>query len=132
MAGSATVKLLDGKIEITMKYNKDMIDSIKSFIPCQDREWDPDNKVWVIASKHLAVVTQLMVKHQIRYIIVDSKTKKAKPSTDRDVLFVTSDAPQEVVKAAYKALCILYHPDRGGDPKKFIKMKEAYDNIIGD
>jgi hypothetical protein len=44
-------------------------------------------------------------------------------------LFVTSGAPPEVVKAAYRALALLYHPDKGGDPSKMRELNEAYDQL---
>lgn len=40
------------------------------------------------------------------------------------VHFLASD---EVIKAAYRRLCQLYHPDKGGDIKKFQMIQEAYE-----
>lgn len=49
--------------------------------------------------------------------------------TDYDVLFVTRDAPQEVIAAAYRALSKLYHPDKEGDPRKMVELNLAYARI---
>jgi hypothetical protein len=36
----------------------------------------------------------------------------------------------EDVKAAYRAKSLLTHPDRGGDPAEFMRLKEAYDHAV--
>ena len=45
-------------------------------------------------------------------------------------LFVTSDAPIEVIRAAYKALAMLYHPDYGGDPERMVELNRAYATLL--
>lgn len=47
-------------------------------------------------------------------------------------LHLLPSAPQSVIKAAYKALVSLHHPDKGGDADKFIKISEAYQKIVED
>lgn len=44
-------------------------------------------------------------------------------------LFLLDGAPIQVVKAAYRALSKLHHPDAGGDPEKFKKINLAYKEI---
>lgn len=55
--------------------------------------------------------------------------------THYDSLKVTEDAPQEVIRAAYRALSLKYHPDKsGGDRQALHKMQtinEAY-SILSD
>lgn len=46
------------------------------------------------------------------------------------VLFLTPNAPLEVVKASYKALSSLYHPDKGGSTDKMIELNEAFAAIV--
>ncbi|WP_424016320.1 J domain-containing protein (plasmid) [Halorientalis pallida] len=45
------------------------------------------------------------------------------------ILGVSEDAPETVVDAAYRALAKEKHPDQGGDPDEFTKIKEAYDAV---
>ena len=46
-----------------------------------------------------------------------------------ETLFLMVEAPSEVIKAAYKALSLLYHPDRGGDIKKMQELNNSYNQI---
>lgn len=52
--------------------------------------------------------------------------------SDHQTLYLTPEAPESVVKAAYKALAILLHPDRSSDPNATRQMQNvnaAYDRI---
>ena len=48
---------------------------------------------------------------------------------DYRILGLDKSASQDDAKQAYKKLALLHHPDRGGDPKNFAKITEAYQNI---
>ena len=45
------------------------------------------------------------------------------------VLGVAPGAPTEVVKAAYRALMKIHHPDVGGDPQKAKEIEEAFRHL---
>lgn len=54
----------------------------------------------------------------------------APPSSDHAVLFVLPSAPPEVIRAAYKALATLYHPDKiGGNAEKMKSLNAAMDRL---
>lgn len=42
------------------------------------------------------------------------------------VLFVTKDAPAEVIKAAHRVLSAKHHPDKGGDEELMKRINAAY------
>lgn len=46
-----------------------------------------------------------------------------------DILGVTENSNQDDIKKAYKKLAMQYHPDRGGDNKKFQEISQAYDTL---
>ena len=43
-----------------------------------------------------------------------------------EILYLTTEAPPEVVKAAYRALSKIHHPDMGGDAEKWREIDDAY------
>jgi len=47
------------------------------------------------------------------------------------VLGVSPGAPIEVIKAAYRALMKIHHPDVGGNAEKTKEIEEAYRNLTG-
>ena len=55
--------------------------------------------------------------------------KKKEEASPYDVLNVQEDAPDEVVKAAHRALARLNHTDLGGDENKMKKINEAFEKI---
>lgn len=57
------------------------------------------------------------------------KMQEAPRRPDYDTLFLTADAPVEIVKAVYKKLSFMYHPDHGGDEEKLKEINAAYERI---
>jgi hypothetical protein len=62
-----------------------------------------------------------------------SRAREPEPTYPEDeaykVLGVDPEAPDEVVKAAHKALARKYHPDLGGDEKRTKKINDAFETI---
>lgn len=52
-----------------------------------------------------------------------------RPKTPYEVLYLATNAPPEVIKAAYRALAQKHHPDHGGDPNKFREIDEAWKKL---
>ena len=46
------------------------------------------------------------------------------------VLGLTPPVDREAIRRRYRALALVNHPDRGGDPAAFIKIKAAYDQAL--
>jgi hypothetical protein len=51
------------------------------------------------------------------------------PSSDHALLEILPTARFEVAKAAYRALCVVYHPDRGGDESKMVALNAAWERL---
>ncbi len=49
----------------------------------------------------------------------------------RDLLGVSLDASAAEIKKVYKQLAVRMHPDKGGDPKRFQEITQAYNILIG-
>jgi hypothetical protein len=46
-----------------------------------------------------------------------------------ETLFLTPDAPSFILEAVWRATVSKHHPDKGGDPERFLEMKTAYEKI---
>lgn len=44
-----------------------------------------------------------------------------------NVLHTSHDATEEQIAEAFKDLAKVHHPDKGGDPEKFMEIRQAYD-----
>lgn len=58
--------------------------------------------------------------------------RKVPITTHRDpysTLFLVPSAPDYVLEAVWKAIVRSAHPDRGGEPTKFLRYKDAYEKI---
>jgi hypothetical protein len=53
-----------------------------------------------------------------------------RPDGPWGTLFLVPGAPPEVVKAVYRALAQLYHPDRGGDAARMAAVNAAVAELI--
>ncbi len=52
------------------------------------------------------------------------------PTKEYEILGLDADATNAEVKKRYRDLLKKCHPDMGGDPKEFIKIRKAYQRII--
>lgn len=46
-------------------------------------------------------------------------------------LYLLPSAPHEIVRAAYRALAHVHHPDSGGDHSRMVEINRAYETIKG-
>lgn len=49
--------------------------------------------------------------------------------TPHEILGVSPQASEDVIKKAYHKLAMKHHPDKGGDPEMFKKINDAFDKI---
>lgn len=47
-----------------------------------------------------------------------------------ELLEITKDATTQQIKKAFRKRALKEHPDKGGDPNKFKRLKEAYDTLL--
>ena len=48
----------------------------------------------------------------------------------RHLLGVDEAASETQIKQAYRRLALIFHPDRGGAQKDFVRLKDAYDSLV--
>ncbi|WP_455393260.1 J domain-containing protein [[Eubacterium] cellulosolvens] len=52
------------------------------------------------------------------------------PTKEYKILGLDADVSDAEVKKRYRQLIKQYHPDKGGDPKEFMKIRRAYNKIM--
>ena len=135
-------------------YSKRFVDFVRYGIkPLSYRRWDGNSKRWEVHVAKLAVVILFAKSHfdhvdyrslpqdlQIK-IVAEMQGKQTAQETLRGhnrallrpdpylELHLQPTAPWEVVKAAYRALALLHHPDHGGNAEDFRRIQEAYEEL---
>lgn len=112
----------------------------------KNRCWSKDLKCWVVTPDQISEIALVGSGRfdEIKYFSLpphlqarvkeslDSNnfSSKSPPTNDveRNALYLTPDAPEFLVRAAYKALAKHYHPDNKdtGDEERFKVVSEAY------
>lgn len=75
---------------------------------------------------------RMMEKRGVMDVIRDALLQLPAPAKYRDpyeILGVRSDAPMDIIDAAYRAQAKRLHPDVGGDPAAMQALNEAYERI---
>lgn len=49
-----------------------------------------------------------------------------------EILGIPRNADLETIKRAYRELALQHHPDRGGDARKFVELRKAYEAMLRD
>src|SRR5262249_37230155 len=115
----------------------------KNHIPHRWRDYDPTDKCWRISSRgHLDMwLGYVSDCDGVRVIWhnaeAESNTRQQAhpprrpgrmvPADAFTALYLLPTAPPEVIKASYKALVLIHHPDRGGDLEQMKLINQAYD-----
>ncbi len=70
------------------------------------------------------------VQYRVFLAIYKRHQKTIKTNEYSEILGVNPDATDEEVKKAYRQKSKIHHPDRGGNMQDFLKIQEAYENLI--
>lgn len=124
---------------LTFDYDPAMVEALKANIPSRSRKWNPDLRQWWFKSDQIDSVERLARMYCGRVEYEQGRRSHqwgASPHTGTSTLadayqtlYVTPGAPPEVIRAAYRALSKLYHPDVGGDTAMMQKVNEAYGRL---
>ena len=124
--------------------NKTFISIINSSIKNPYQNFDKDKKYWIIHWTKLPILVKIATR---LFTTVDYSTLPKKwqdliseentvnqPSQIKsknyyEILFLTPQAPEELIKAAYKILSKSYHPDHGGTHEKMSELNLAYQEL---
>ncbi len=113
-------------------FDQTMVDALKDNIPARERTWKPDLRQWWFKPAQLMAVHVLAERHcgSVTYAARAGDAPTAAASTEivtaYRALHLQPTAPDELVKAAYRVMCKLRHPDKGGDTASMQAINRAY------
>lgn len=127
-----TARIFEAKLGgfwLETPYVPDFVDDLKSSLPKFSRKWDPDLKMWWVATEFVDRARAVLRRH---YELDGTTTMVTRNSDDSawEILWLRPGAPFEVLRAAYRALAQLHHPDVGGDTRKMQKINSAYERLV--
>jgi len=64
------------------------------------------------------------------YFQTSQKVNTLKRSNSHEILQIYPPVTEEEVKSAYRKLCLVHHPDKGGKNDDFIKLNNAYQELL--
>lgn len=123
---------------ISVPYDSDFLAAFKEKVYI--RAFDQGTKQWCVPARYVPIVREL-VKRYLGVELAVPLTPNLAPHAKREpakvaipdeytTLCILPGAPPEVVKASYKALAFLCHPDRGGNAEHFRQLTNAYEKVL--
>jgi DnaJ-domain-containing protein 1 len=123
-----------------------LIEALKDYVPACHRVYVPGRKTWRVDAYAAADLRAWLAygrgtfNARIEWIGGEAATdpdaewtpppSKPRTSDPYTALWLLPGAPPEVVKAAYKALATLHHPDKpGGDGERMRAINSAYQQL---
>lgn len=113
------------------------VDLLKQTIQPSHREYDPAGKLWRIVGGARPALNQWIAQLRVEFAIqieernqqAETPQPKPNPVNDYAALHLLPSAPPELVRAAFKTLARLLHPDAGGSHEAMIKLNTAYERL---
>jgi DnaJ-domain-containing protein 1 len=111
------------------------LEALKQEIPRRFRKFDPARRRWFIDKDCQAELKRWARRMRFEVgadVIYEEKAGHARsPAGHRlsdayATLHLLPNAPPELVKAAYRCLAMIHHPDRGGETEAMQRINSAY------
>lgn len=101
---------------------------LKASVSPKKRAWIPGDQYWLVAYDQLKFLLELCRKHFDDVLLFGFPEEVTGRDNYFGVLYLLPTAPENVVKAAYRALASTYHPDnkQTGDNEKMIALNQAF------
>jgi len=119
----------------TLEFREALAD-LKAWIPPSARNWYPDERVWRVSDSHLAEVRDWCFRwfKADELLIEEERPRPPRPAPapvadPYSVLHLLPTAPPELVKAAYRVMSQLCHPDAGGDHAAMVRINLAFERL---
>lgn len=131
-------------LTLRMPFHAECVNQFKSAIPQQARQWDPDEKAWYFNASFFPQLLHVLrrffsdsdiyISEEVPgYLSLADLLNVSVPQNQGGPygeLFLTPNAPPELVKFVYRKLARMYHPDTGkGDLEKMKRLNLAYEKL---
>jgi hypothetical protein len=111
------------------------ISELKGIIPAAFRNYEPTKKTWLITDGGCLDewISELRSVYAVE--IEDDNEQPSRPPPAQNIaspyqtLYLLPNAPPEVIRASYKALAKIHHPDARGNSEKMIEINRAFEII---
>lgn len=113
----------DGRWVVLHLFNRDCFDAREKYRKKQREQYNRRNKAYENNWYN-------EYKKNERHYNKTNKSGNGSHSGPHSKLYLLNNAPIEVVKAAYRALSLLHHPDHGGDEERMKEINNALDKIL--
>lgn len=124
---------------LTSPYNKELVDSLKAFIPVSDRSYDPASKIWTITERMYQPVIGVLQKLKLTFTAITKQqaeqasqsspaATKGLPLADALMRFITL-LPYDSAKKAYLHASMQLHPDRGGNMDRYTEFNSIWQRL---
>lgn len=124
------IKYVDGEWQETRRFSsrENAVNFVHRILDNNNYQADAgedENGVWAFQYKSGA-----KVKYGV-FLAIHKNTKKTiKANEYSEILGVNPDATDEEIKKVYRQKSKIHHPDMGGNMHDFLKIQEAYENLI--
>ncbi|PLW14852.1 hypothetical protein PCANC_12593 [Puccinia coronata f. sp. avenae] len=108
---------------------------LKRYSDCQvvlEKLWHPKEKLFITAT-HKLFKNLAKLYSDLKIILLDEKVEAAATTTEGSspyqILMVSSNATTEEIRAAYRKLAFIHHPDRKGSTQSMQRIVAAYQTL---
>ena len=124
----------DGAIWIETPFSTDYVDDLKGELPRFARQWDENLKMWRLAAGFVGCALEIAGRYFEPADDGDTgangRGSPVQASEPWATLWLLPGAPPQVVKAAYRALARIHHPDVGGCTERMKAINGAFETIL--
>ena len=104
-----------------------MVQDFRDLVPAGLREWNADDRCWIVDLSQSRKLRDWALEW---FDSVGWPLELSTTSTPWSTLWLLPGAPREVIRAAFRALARLHHPDIGGDTAAMQRITAAYDELM--
>jgi len=127
MAFKAVLSRHGDKIAIQTGYNSVMVRMFHDTIPAKSRIYRGELNQWFLDLEYQEVAVKIL--ERLGYLITWIDDPLPASNDSFAVLGLLPTAQWEVCQAAYKALALINHPDKGGNIDLMVYINTAFDKI---